>query len=225
MSRSKPATIRAVGEGRGRRAGLSRQGLAGAALDLVDEVGLQTFSMRTLAERLGVSPMALYNHVASRDELLGLVVDRLGEEMQVRSLVVRTGLQRVPPLARSIRSAYLAHPAAVVLIQTTTSTSAATLAPIEEALAAFIEAGMDPFGARSAWVGLIALVTGHVSYQLNGHFTEPVRADSVPSAFTHLREVVELAPLDYENAFEEGLAAFLSGLQRLSLAHERRRQS
>ena len=214
-ARGKRSDPRAAGHGRGRRAGLSRQVVADAALDLVDEVGLHGFSMRTLAARLGVSPMALYNHVTSRAELLGLVVDRLGEEMQSRAPAGGTGLERVPPIARSIRSTYLGHPAAIVLVQTTTSTSAAALGPVEDALAAFVEAGMDLRRARSAWVGLIALVTGHVSYELNGHFTEPVSADSVPGGLTHLREVVQLAPLDHEEAFEEALTAFLSGLPRL----------
>ncbi len=171
--------------------------------------------MRTLAARLGVSPMALYNHVSNWGELPGLVVDRLGGEMQPQPAPAGHGLERVPPIARGIRSAYLGHPAAIVLIQTTTSTSTAALGPIEEALAALVEAGMDPLAARSAWVGLIALVTGHVSYQLTGHFTGPVSADAVPAEITHLREIVELAPLDYQNAFEEALAAFLRGLQHL----------
>lgn len=187
--------------------------LASEALSLVDEAGLQGFSMRTLAQRLGVSPMALYNHVANRDELLGLVVDQLGEEMNAPPPAPVKGAQRVRHVARSIRSTYLTHPAAIVLVQTTSSTSTASLGSVEEGLVGFAEAGLDPVRARSAWVGLVALVTGHVSYQLHGHFTEPLDASSLPAELAHLRGVVTLGPLDYDEAFENSLTALLDGLQ------------
>jgi AcrR family transcriptional regulator len=51
-----------------------------AALQLVDEKGLAALTMRALATELEVSPMALYNHVRDKDELVDLMVDlMLGE--------------------------------------------------------------------------------------------------------------------------------------------------
>lgn len=46
-----------------------------AAVDLADQGGLEALSMRRLAETLDVTPMALYKHVANRDELVDGMVD------------------------------------------------------------------------------------------------------------------------------------------------------
>lgn len=47
------------------------------ALALLDESGGQGLTMRALATRLGVTPMSLYRHVGSRDELLRALSDRV----------------------------------------------------------------------------------------------------------------------------------------------------
>ncbi|GAA1998052.1 TetR/AcrR family transcriptional regulator [Catenulispora subtropica] len=54
---------------------LSREGIVAAALALVDAEGLDALSTRRLAAELGVSGPSLYNHVATKDELLDAVVD------------------------------------------------------------------------------------------------------------------------------------------------------
>jgi len=57
--------------------GVSRSGLAQAALDLVQEDGLDALTMRTLADRTGVKAASLYWHVRDREELLELMADAL----------------------------------------------------------------------------------------------------------------------------------------------------
>jgi len=54
---------------------LSRQRVLGAALAQADSVGLESVSMRKLADALHVAPMALYRHVASREDLVDGLVD------------------------------------------------------------------------------------------------------------------------------------------------------
>jgi AcrR family transcriptional regulator len=54
---------------------LSRDGIVAAALTLVDAEGLEALSTRRLAAELGVSGPSLYNHVATKDELIDAVVD------------------------------------------------------------------------------------------------------------------------------------------------------
>ncbi len=56
-----------------------------AAVALCDETGLQAFSMRGLAQELGVVPMALYKHVANKDELLDGMVNIVFSEIEVPS--------------------------------------------------------------------------------------------------------------------------------------------
>src|SRR5438270_7243214 len=80
-----------------------------AAVALADEAGLDAFSMRGLAQELGVVPMALYKHVANKDELLDGMVDIVFSEtdspssgadwksaLRCRAVSAREGLKRHP---------------------------------------------------------------------------------------------------------------------------------
>lgn len=69
-----------------------------AAVDLADAEGLHGFSMRRLADTLGVSPMNLYTYVPSKAELIDLMVDRVSGEVlgSYRDVVDwRSGLQAI----------------------------------------------------------------------------------------------------------------------------------
>jgi AcrR family transcriptional regulator len=57
------------------RTGLDRVAVAGEALLLLEEHGLDALSIRALAARLDVSPMHLYRFFRDKDELLDLVTD------------------------------------------------------------------------------------------------------------------------------------------------------
>src|SRR5687767_7906925 len=54
---------------------LSEQDIVDAALRLIRKSGADKLSMRTLAAQLGVTPMAIYYHVPSKQALLDLVID------------------------------------------------------------------------------------------------------------------------------------------------------
>src|SRR5919198_5869962 len=58
-----------------RRVPLSRDRVLRAAVALADSAGIESLSMRKLAQELGVVPMAIYKHVANKDELLDGMVD------------------------------------------------------------------------------------------------------------------------------------------------------
>jgi AcrR family transcriptional regulator len=57
--------------------GVARDAILDAALALLDEDGDAGLSMRSLAARLGVTPMSLYHHVTDRAGLLRALSDRL----------------------------------------------------------------------------------------------------------------------------------------------------
>jgi AcrR family transcriptional regulator len=61
--------------GRPARTGLSRARIVEAAIELADAEGLGALSMGKLAERLGFTPMSLYRHVRSKEELVLLMQD------------------------------------------------------------------------------------------------------------------------------------------------------
>ena len=66
----------------GRPASLSRDAVLNAALALFDAEGVDAVTIRRVADALGVSPMALYRHVADKDELLLALIDRLAARLR-----------------------------------------------------------------------------------------------------------------------------------------------
>src|SRR5476651_1424964 len=67
------------------RTPLSSARVLQGAVALADETGLEAFSMRGLAHGLGVVPMALYKHVANKEELLDGMVDIVFSEIELPS--------------------------------------------------------------------------------------------------------------------------------------------
>ncbi|WBB77101.1 TetR/AcrR family transcriptional regulator C-terminal domain-containing protein [Micromonospora sp. WMMD1128] len=64
-----------------RRTPLSRERVLRTAVALADAGGIESLSMRNLAQHLGVVPMALYKHVANKDELLDGMIDAVVGEI------------------------------------------------------------------------------------------------------------------------------------------------
>ncbi|PWR10794.1 TetR family transcriptional regulator [Micromonospora acroterricola] len=107
-----------------RRTPLSRDRILRAAVALADGAGIESLSMRNLAQDLGVVPMALYKHVANKDELLEGMIDLVVGEIdpptpdtdwkhgvRQRILSARQVLQRHPWAPLAIESRNMATPA------------------------------------------------------------------------------------------------------------------
>ena len=125
------------------RTPLRRTAVLQAAVELADRVGLAEVSMRTLARTLGVVPMALYKHVANKDELLGGMVDAV--------------IAEIPPAptdtdwhtatrARILdaRRVMLAHPWASALLATRSQPGPAALGYLDSVIATFTTGGFPP---------------------------------------------------------------------------------
>jgi AcrR family transcriptional regulator len=87
-----------------------------AAVALADEAGLEAFSMRGLAQELAVVPMALYKHVANKEELLDGMVDIVFSEIELPSedLDWRSAMRR---RAVSTREALKRHSWAIGMME------------------------------------------------------------------------------------------------------------
>lgn len=93
---------------------LEREKIARTAIALADDEGLEAVSLRRIAERLGVTPMALYRHLENKDDLLDEMADRLYADLEL------PGEQGhwwdgLAGLMRSARAVLLAHPWAAPL--------------------------------------------------------------------------------------------------------------
>src|SRR4051794_32123962 len=65
------------------RTPLSRDAIVDAAMAILDAEGLDALTMRRVATALGTGPASLYAHVAGKDELLELMIDRVAAELEV----------------------------------------------------------------------------------------------------------------------------------------------
>lgn len=103
-----------------KRLPLDRELIVGAAITFIDEHGLPGLTMRRLGQILGVEAMALYRHVAGKEELLDGVVECLVARMRTDEQVYdapRDGWQDfVQRLAHGVRRVALAHPKAFPLV-------------------------------------------------------------------------------------------------------------
>ncbi|MEW2385180.1 TetR/AcrR family transcriptional regulator C-terminal domain-containing protein [Micromonospora sp. NPDC047707] len=118
-----------------RRTPLSRDRILHAAVALADEAGIESLSMRNLAQDLGVVPMALYKHVANKDELLDGMIDVVVGEIDPlvpdadwkhtvrrRILSARQALRRHPWAPLAIESRNMATPAILAYLDSMVGT-------------------------------------------------------------------------------------------------------
>ena len=125
-----------------RRAPLSRERVLRAGVALADETGIAAVSMRRLAQELGVVPMALYKHVANKDELLDGMVDVvIGEfEPPDPGLDWKDGVRR---RVLSARRAVLRHPWARQAIESRTRRTPAVLGYMDAVAGTFRAGGFS----------------------------------------------------------------------------------
>ncbi|MCX6497364.1 MAG: TetR/AcrR family transcriptional regulator C-terminal domain-containing protein [Arthrobacter sp.] len=127
---------------RTRRIPLSRDRVLTAAVALADEAGIEALSMRRLAQRLGVVPMALYKHVANKEELLDGMVDVLVSEIDppVRGAAWNDAV-RLRVL--SARNALLRHSWARQVLESRNNKSPAVLGYMDSFIGMFLAGGFS----------------------------------------------------------------------------------
>jgi AcrR family transcriptional regulator len=138
------------------------------ALKLADAGGLDALTIRRLAQDLGVTPMALYWHFRSKEELLEGMAERIWSEVEINvdpsvpwHAQLKSGLES---LVRVLR----AHPSAPRLVLEHEKRNEAALRATELALEILRGAGFDPLHASAIarstlWTG-IALVMSEPGY-------------------------------------------------------------
>ena len=109
-----------------RRPLLRRDRVLRAAVALADEAGIDAVSMRNLAQELGVVPMALYKHVANKEELIDGMVDVVVGEIEP-PIPDTDWKGAVRQRILSARRALVRHPWAFRVIASRTSPTPAVL--------------------------------------------------------------------------------------------------
>src|SRR6478735_5861515 len=101
---------------------LTVERIVDTAMTLMAEKGYDAVSMRSLAKALDTGPASLYAHVANREELDALVIDRISAGMQVPAPDPGRWQEQIKDLMRQMLELYRAHPgsarAAMAMIPT-----------------------------------------------------------------------------------------------------------
>ncbi len=216
-----------------RRARLTRERVLRAAIAVADEAGIDSLTMRRLGEELGVGPMALYRHVANKDDLIDAIVDIVFVEIGPPSSAGdwKTTMR---DRAIAVRDALIRHRWAIGLMESRARPGPANLAHHDAVIGCLRAADFDIAMAAHAYSVLDSYIYGFAATQLALPFTaadagevaesmlRPFSADAYPHLMEMLTDHVMQPGYDYADEFELGLELILGGLERtLETARER----
>lgn len=158
---------------RGRRPTLSVEGITRAAVRIADTEGLGAVSMARVAKELGNATMALYRHVAGKDELLLLMADAA---LEPPPDLTRAGDWRaqLTAWASLVLSMIRKHPWYREIPLTGPPVGPRNLAWLDRALRALDGTGLEEADKLDVVTGLLPLVHGHarLSIDLSAGFAE-----------------------------------------------------
>jgi AcrR family transcriptional regulator len=205
---------------------LSRERVLRAAIAHADSGGLEALSMRTLAEMLQVAPMALYRHVASKEDLIDAMVDVVFSEIGVPSGggEWKTAMRR---RAIAVRDVLARHRWAIGLMESRRNPGPANLRHHDAMIGRLRAAGFDIEMAAHAYSLLDSYVYGFALTKLNLPFgpqdvvevaesmLQPFPVNEYPNLVEFITEHAMKPGYDYADEFEYGLDVVLDGLERV----------
>ena len=212
--------LRTRSPGRPTHGTLSRDRVLEEALGLMDREGLEAVTMRRLADHLRVTPMALYNHIRNKKDLLGGIAEHLAAQIDF-DCDAPDWRERIRTCFRRLREACLAHPSAVRLMESLEAAPPAVFRPMEITLAALDEAGVTAEDAVRSYFLLMNFTMGQISYEVRGPFegldpSQALAGKKLEGAeFAHIQQSVSLSEWDFNSAFEFGLSVILAGVEQL----------
>jgi AcrR family transcriptional regulator len=226
MSRPEP-----VAEPRPR---LTKERVFRAAVELADRGGLESLSMRKLADELGVGAMSLYYYVPNKDELITGMVDIVFSEIEVPAtdLDWKTAMRR---RAISTRDALNRHRWAVGLMESREMPGPESFRVHNAVLGILREGGFSIEMTIQAYSVLDAYIYGFALQEKTIPFEDAEGAAAVAEAqvrefeaaaeeqplvdeFPYLAEVVAghvaVVGYDFGHSFEYGLDLILDALEQ-----------
>jgi AcrR family transcriptional regulator len=209
-----------------KRIPLNRERLLRTAIAIADENGNSALTMRSLAQELGVKPMALYHHVANKEEIIDGIIDVVFAEIDLPAAEAdwRSAMRHRAIAARRVLAR---HPWAIPLMESRTNPGPATLRHHDAVIGALRGAGFSIKMTAHAYSLLDSYIYGFalqeaVSLPFNKETAPEVAAGilaKMPTGeYPHLAELATehvLQPgYDYGNEFEYGLELILDALDR-----------
>lgn len=215
-----------------KRVTLTPQTVVAGALLLADSEGLEAVTIRRLAKELGVTPMALYWHFHSKDELLDGMAASIFEEIDLSVDASARWQEQLRALLASMLGVLRAHPFSAILLSTRTASSEGSLRATEVVLDILGRGGFSPAEAtqiaRHALSTVVNLVSGQpgvLAREESGEMIEARRRARLfleslpPERYPHLVE--SAGPLsegvDPDIYFAFGLDLLLAGIEAMAV--------
>ena len=214
-----------TGHAAGHRAPLSRDRVLRAAVTRADQGGISSVSMRKLGEALGVEAMSLYNHVASKSDLIDGMIDIVFSEI---GLPADDGAWRSAMRQRAIsaREALARHRWAIGLMESRSSPGPATLQHHDAVLGCLRRAGFSVELTAHAYALLDSYIYGFALQEASLPFGTPEETAQVTQEiygqfsagqYPYLTEMAVAHILQpgygFGDEFEVGLDLILDSLQ------------
>ncbi len=209
------------------RVPLSRERVLRAAIGLADSGGIESLTMRRLAQELGVEAMSLYHHVANKDDILGGIAEMVVDEMELPA----PGADWMAAVRRSAISSYsvlLSHPWAASLLLSSPTVNNARLRYMNALLGTLRAAGFSPEMTDHAyhaleshtmgftlWVVGMNLGTDDDLANMATTFLEKLPREELPHLAEHIEQHLRERSPEEEGEFAFGLDLILDGLNRL----------
>lgn len=206
---------------------LTRKRVLRAALAHADKFGLEELSMRKLAEVLRVAPMALYRHIANKDDLIDAMIDVVFTELELpaRDDDWKTAMRR---RAVAVRDALERHRWAIGLMESRLHPGPANLRHHDAVLGNLRASGFSVEMAAHAYSVLDSYIYGFALTKMNlpfenGRGDVPDVAESMlkpfpENTYPHLVEFITEHAMkpgyQYGDEFEYGLDLILDGIER-----------
>lgn len=214
------------------RTRLSKAAVVERALALADALGLDALTIRKLAQELGVTPMALYWHFRSKEELLAALGDRVWTEIGIDLDPAADWTDQLRSLLESLVTMLRAHPcASQLLLAGEKLHGEASLQAAEVALDVLQRGGFGPRHASALtrgalWTGLMLVMSepGYDPSLSEQERTELQRQSQIrlamlpPDRFP--RVVAAAVPMtacdDPEFHYQLGIDLFIAGVVAMS---------
>jgi AcrR family transcriptional regulator len=204
---------------------LTRQRALTTAMTIADTDGIESLTMRKLAQTLGVEAMSLYHHVANKNDILDGMVDMVFAEIDLPSHDV-DWMTAMTNRGRSVRTALVRHRWAISLMESRTSPGPSTLRHHDAVIGCCRRAGFTVEMTGHAFSLIDSYIYGFVLQEVNlpfddgddlGELVDSMMPPEMAEAYPHLTELTTdhiLQPgYSYGDEFEFGLQLVLAALE------------
>lgn len=205
--------------GRPKQNVLSRELILETGLALLDEHGEGGAGMRAIANRLGVRPSALYNHVSGQSELVAGVRELVSNRIAVDQFDTMPWYEALEVWARDYRIAFAAHPSTIALLAVTPVEGAgATVLMYDRVVTALVKAGWQSENVLVVIVALESFILGSALDLAAAEDmlkpSEDSDVEAFKTAFNDRARALEARGVRTADAsFELGLKALIAGFR------------